>query len=45
LIWHILPINDLVEHTEKSTCDCKPTAEIVEGGDMLIIHNAYDNRE
>jgi hypothetical protein len=21
---HILPINDLKEHTELSTCDCKP---------------------
>jgi hypothetical protein len=41
---HIIPINDLQEHEEASTCDCCPSAEIIDG-DMIIIHNAYDGRE
>ena len=41
---HILPINDLKEHKEKSTCECNPKLKI-ENGEMIFIHNAYDNRE
>lgn len=42
---HILPINDLKEHEESSTCECKPRVEILEDGDILVIHNSYDKRE
>ena len=45
MIWHILPIDDLKEHEEESTCECYPSVKIVDSGDMLIIHNAYDGRE
>lgn len=45
MIWHILPINDLIEHEEKSTCNCEPCVEIVENGDLLVVHNALDGRE
>lgn len=45
MIWHVLPLNDLIEHIEESTCDCLPEMEILENGDMLIIHNALDGRE
>jgi len=45
MIWHILPIDDLKEHEEESTCECYSSVKIVDGGDMLIIHNAYDGRE
>ena len=45
MILHIVPINDLKEHTEESTCECGPEAEILENGDIMIIHNAYDGRE
>lgn len=41
-IIHVLPINDLYEHEEAEWCPCKPKIE--ENG-MLIIHNAFDNRE
>ena len=44
-IYHILPINDLKEHIEKSICNCNPKLEIIENGDMMLIHNAYDNRK
>ena len=42
---HILPINDVKEHIEESTCECGPTLEILENGDMMFIHNSYDGRE
>lgn len=42
--WNKL-INDLKEHEEESTCECCPWVKIVDGGDMLIIHNSYDGRE
>ena len=41
---HILPINDLKEHTEQSTCDCKPKV-ITENGELICIHNAFDGRQ
>jgi hypothetical protein len=42
---HVIPINDLKDHSEDSICECNPKAEILENGDMLIIHNSYDGRE
>lgn len=42
--FNILPINDIKEHSEDSTCECKPKI-IYENGEMIIIHNAYDGRE
>jgi hypothetical protein len=38
---HILPVNDIKPHEESTTCKCKPTVEILENGDMMIIHNSY----
>lgn len=45
MIWNILPMNDLKEHIEESICECGPSVEILENGDMMIIHNSYDGRE
>lgn len=45
MIWHILPINDLKEHVELSTCPCEPTVLPLDGGDILVTHNSYDGRE
>jgi len=45
MIWHLLPVDDLEEHLEKSTCKCLPNAEILENGDIIIIHNSFDKRE
>ena len=45
MIWNILPVDDIKDHIEESTCECCPEVEIIENGDMLIIHNAYDGRE
>ena len=41
---NILPINDLKEHTEDTTCECRPMV-IEESGEIIVIHNAYDMRE
>lgn len=41
---NILPINDLKEHTENSTCECEPKV-IIEDGEIIVIHNSYDRRE
>lgn len=43
--WHIIPINDLEEHEDRSTCKCMPSLEMLENGDMLFVHNSYDERE
>jgi hypothetical protein len=43
-IWHIIPINDLKEHEDSSTCHCHPEVSI-EDGDMFIVHNSFDRRE
>jgi len=45
MIWHLLPINDLYEHLEKSTCKCFPKSEVLENGDIMITHNSFDKRE
>lgn len=39
-----MPINDLIEHEKSSTCECFPRL-IIENGEMIFIHNAYDNRK
>lgn len=45
MIWHILPINDLKEHSEESTCECNPIIKQMLNGDLMCVHNAYDGRE
>lgn len=45
MIWHILPVNDIKEHVEASTCHCNPIVKVLEGGDLLVIHSSYDRRE
>ena len=41
---HIIPIKDIQEHEESTTCNCYPSVEF-ENGEMIIIHNSYDGRE
>lgn len=44
-MWNILPTNDLKIHVEDSTCHCNPKVEIMENGEIMVIHSSYDNRE
>lgn len=42
---NIIPLNDMEKHEESTTCKCKPKVEILENGEIMIIHNAFDNRK
>ena len=41
---HVLPINDIREHTEETCCECCPTVEW-NHDEGLVIHNSFDGRE
>lgn len=43
-MYNIIPLNDLDEHINNSTCKCHPKV-IFENGEMIIIHNSFDKRE
>jgi len=43
-MWNITPNNDLLPHTDDSTCPCHPKV-IYENGEMIVIHNSFDGRE
>lgn len=43
---NVKPINDLIEHSDDSTCPCCPEVIIEpESGEMIVVHNALDGRE
>jgi len=44
MTWHVIPNNDWIEHEETTICPCEPRVEII-NGEMIIIHNALDQRE
>jgi len=42
---HVIPLEDLLPHTEKGTeCMCDPRCE-VHGAVLVVIHNSFDGRE
>jgi len=41
---NVIPLNDLKEHDENSTCECCPNVWF-EKGKMIIVHNSFDKRE
>lgn len=45
MILHVMPINDLKQHKESSTCECNPKLEELANGDIMFTHNSYDGRE
>lgn len=44
MTWHILPQNDTEPHDESSTCKCEPGCQVMEFGDIIIVHNSFDGR-
>ncbi len=44
VVYNIIPVNDVKEHSEYSTCECNPTIDIVNGV-VIITHNSFDGRE
>lgn len=45
MITHVIPLKDIKEHVKETTCLCLPKIEVLDNGDLLVIHNAYDGRE
>ena len=43
--YHVIPLNDVLEHYEHEWCPCHPSVERYENGNAVIIHNSYDLRE
>ena len=47
--FHIIPVNDIVEHQESKQCPCVPRVELGynEYGEEveIVVHNAWDQRE
>jgi hypothetical protein len=41
---HVVPLNDIIEHELSSTCECSPNLEVLDNGELLITHNAIDDR-
>jgi hypothetical protein len=39
---HVLPVNDLREHTASSDCWCKPA---LDADDSIYVHHSMDRRE
>lgn len=42
---HIVPHNDLVEHTTDDECICGPETEYLHDGLKVVIHSSLDGRE
>ena len=42
--WHVLPVDDIEEHEQSTTCKCEPKV-IHENGDIIIVHNSFDGSE
>lgn len=43
IVQHVMPIDDLREHTEDPACFCAPTEDADTAG--LWVHHALDQRE
>lgn len=43
-VWHVLPINDAMEHREGMDCPCRPRLERAGVNHGVIVHNAFDGR-
>jgi hypothetical protein len=44
---HVVPIADLRDHPTDTptTCPCRPVFDFVDGGGLIVVHNAWDKRE
>lgn len=42
---HIVPHNDLIEHTEDEDCVCGPKITELDDGSRLYMHASLDGRE
>jgi hypothetical protein len=42
---HLVPDNDLIEHTTSDECVCGPATTHIDDGLIIIIHMSLDGRE
>lgn len=42
-IYHVLPVNDILQHTEEEYCRCRPRVDVYENG-VVVVHQAFDLR-
>jgi hypothetical protein len=45
MIWHVIPIDDTMEHIESEECACGPLVEVQEDNDVFVIHSRFDGQE
>lgn len=43
--YHVVPLNDLVQHLELRQCLCRPRVEELPNGHAVVVHHAADGRE
>lgn len=47
--YHVVPVDDLLEHEIEEDCACLPETKPVERDDgslgWVVVHNAWDGRE
>lgn len=46
-VAHVVPVNDRREHDTDTpvACPCAPVFDFVDGGGIVVVHNAWDKRE
>lgn len=43
-VYHVLPIDDAMEHREGMDCPCCPRLELAGVNNGVVVHNAFDGR-
>lgn len=43
--YHVVPLNDLVQHLQLRQCLCHPAVEEFPNGNAVVVHHAADARE
>jgi hypothetical protein len=43
--FHVIPHDDLIEHTENDECVCGPSTTYLDDGLKMIMHASLDGRE
>lgn len=42
-MWHVVPISDIKPHIPESCCECEPDVEILENGEIMIVHDKFED--
>lgn len=44
-MWHVFPETDTNYHIDNSTCHCAPSVQVLENGDLMVVHNAFSETD